>query len=375
MKRIVKLDQIKRHIAHFEIDGDILSIEPFGRGHLHQTYLVLAGDSAGTRRYIVQQVNTNVFSPPELLASNTHLVLQHQAQSELATPWRRIDSSSTDRLPQIVSNIAGGSYTVGDSGELYRAFTFVEGGESVDRVRDANDASEAGRLAAWFFRAMATMDINRIQPILPGFQDTAARCLVLEQAVAKDPLSRSKIVGEELAFARKYREIASIIGQSLRDPGVGLRITHGDMKLNNILFDINSRKAICFVDLDTVMPGSLIYDFGDLVRTAITISAEDERDLDKVNIDPNLFDAVASGFFEIIGTELRPREIELLPIAPASFVITTGIRFLTDFILGDVYFGCSYDHHNLDRCRSQFQLAKRMLDAKEHFADTIRAIV
>jgi Ser/Thr protein kinase RdoA (MazF antagonist) len=238
----------------------------------------------------------------------------------------------------------------------WRVYYFIEGARSHEIVQSPYQASEAARAFGKFQRLMSDLPGKPLHDTIPDFHNTSHRFAQLMESTRGDPSNRVRLAREELRFAEKRAADTSVIVDLLREGKLPQRITHNDTKLNNVLIDDRSGEGVCVIDLDTVMQGSALYDFGDLVRTATNPAAEDERDLGVVCVRLEMFEALVNGYMEGTRSELTDLEIDLLPVAGKLMTLENGIRFLTDFLEGDVYYKIDRAHHNLDRCRTQFAL-------------------
>jgi len=252
----------------------------------------------------------------------------------------------------------------GRGGGLWRCYNFIEGCETYDVVENTRQAYQAGKAFGAFQDLVSDLPAEKVVETIAGFHDTRERYRVLLEAVERDKERRLADVETEVAFVREREEWLGRL-LDLRDAGeLRERITHNDTKVNNVMIDSETDEAVCVIDLDTVMPGLSLYDFGDLVRSATTPAAEDEPDVSKVTMRMSIFEALVEGYLETAKNFLTPLEIELLPFSGKVISLETGIRFLTDYLEGDVYFKTSHPRQNLDRCRTQFKLVES-IEAQE----------
>lgn len=331
-----------RVAGQFALDGDVISITPYGDGHINVTYLV-ATDRA---RYILQKMNTMVFPDTANLMRNI----------ELVTAFLRDEGQET---LQLVPTETGAGYLV-DGDDAYRVYRFIEGTVSYNLVDDPRIFERAGSAFGAFQRRLARFDAAQLTETIAHFHDTPHRYADFRTAVAADPLGRGADVREEIEFFGAHAGEYAQIMESLSNGTVPLRVTHNDTKLNNILMDAQTGEPRAIIDLDTVMPGSMLFDFGDSIRFGASTGLEDEPNLDKVHFSLPLFRAYATGFLREAGESATPREIELLPVAAKLMTLECGMRFLGDYVLGDVYFATKYPEHNLVRAHTQMQLVREM---------------
>ena len=345
-------------LSRFAVDSDDRTpIEPFGRGHINDTYLV--GTNPPT---VLQRVNRAVFPRPERVVENVARVTAYLRERIAA------DGGDPDRetLTLIPEKETGLPFVLAD-GEVYRLTRLIRGASSHENA-DPDALVRAARTYGLFLRRLRDFPADSLYEVLPGFHDTRARLAALKEAAEKDPLGRAAGVAPELGFALSREADCGVIADGIADGSIPLRVTHNDTKLNNFLFDEKTDACLALIDLDTVMPGSLLSDYGDALRFAASSAAEDETDLDKVFLKVENVAAFTGGFLEETGNYLTKRERELLPFSIRLITLECGMRFLTDYLNGDVYFKTEYPTHNLDRASNQFALVadiERKLPALE----------
>ena len=241
-------------------------------------------------------------------------------------------------------------------GDYWRAYKFIEGATSYDQVETPEDFYQSAVSFGNFQRLLADYPAETLHETIVGFHDTKARFATFKKAVEEDVCGRAASVQKEIDFVLAHEDVANVFGDMLANGELPLRVTHNDTKLNNIMIDDKTGKGICVIDLDTVMPGLAMNDFGDSIRFGASTAAEDEQDLSKVSCDMELFDVYAKGFIEGCGGKLTQKEIEMMPMGAKVMTFECGMRFLTDHLQGDTYFKIHRENHNLDRCRTQFKL-------------------
>jgi hypothetical protein len=346
---------------HFMIPGDFASAAPYGSGHINDTFAAVF-DQAGTRvRYIFQRMNTSVFKEPFLLMENVRLVTEHQRRKLLEAGC----PDAGRRALTLLRTLDGKACHRDAEGGVWRAYLFIENASTFDSVRDPAQAYEAARAFGRFMRQVRDLPAGGLRETIPDFHNTPKRFEAFERAARRDAAGRAALAGPQIAFAMERR---GMCGALLEKHAAGLipsRVTHNDTKLNNVLMDDATGEGICVIDLDTVMPGLSLYDFGDMVRTATCPRPEDERDLSKVRMEMPLFQALARGFLESAHSALTPAERECMAFSGRLITFEIGLRFLTDFLEGDVYFKVHRPGHNLDRCRSQFKLAESIREQED----------
>lgn len=339
--------------ARFALSGSYLEARPYGSGHINDTY-VAAFSQAGTRvRYIVQRINHRIFTDPEGLMDNIVRVTEEA--------WRRLQEAGgvadpSRRTLRVIPAQDGRPFVRDEEGACWRCYPFIEGARTYDIVQDAGQAYEAAR-AFGFFQSLASgLEGPRLQETIPAFHNTRARFDRLARAVEADARGRLCEVGPEWDFLRRREDLVDVLPALVARGDIPERVTHNDTKLNNVMIDDATGAGICVIDLDTVMPGLTLYDFGDMVRTATSPVAEDEKDVSRVVMQMPMFEALARGYLSSAGGFLNEAERAHLAFSGKLIALETGIRFLTDYLEGDVYFKIKHATHNLDRTRTQLAL-------------------
>lgn len=334
---------LKEILKMFNIDTDI---ESYGNGHINDTYLCDISP-----RYILQRINTNVFKKPDEVMKNIYNVTEH-----LKAKITEAGGDVKRETLNVVPTIDGKAYYKYDDDAYFRMYYFVEDTVSIDVTDDPVVLCNAGRAFGRFQCLLSDFPASTLYETIVDFHNTGVRIKQLEDAVSANPCGRVDEVKTELDFAKTYSKYAHCITDGIKSGDIPLRVTHNDTKLNNVLFDEKTLEGICVIDLDTVMPGSVLYDFGDALRFGASNCAEDETDQSKIWFDLEKFDAFSKGFLNEVGKQLTTREVELLPLSALILTYECGIRFLADYINGDTYFKIHREKHNLDRARNQFAL-------------------
>ena len=317
-------------------------ISHYGNGHINDTFLVVADDE---KRYILQRINVNVFRDPEMLMGNITAV----------TEYMKEHGNAREKL-YVIPSVDGKSYVVHE-GEYFRVYNFIDA-ISHDSDTTGTLLYNAGAAFGNFQNTLDGFDASVLGETIPNFHNTKKRYADFAEAVEKNLSGRKDSAKEEIAIAQSFEKYVSIVVDAIADKTMPLRVTHNDTKLNNVLFDRVTNECVCVIDLDTVMPGSLLYDFGDALRFCASSAAEDETDLDKVYFDIEKYKKFAGGFLSELGKKLTEKEKALLPFSAMLMTYECGIRFLGDYINGDTYFKIKHPTHNLDRARNQLKLAK-----------------
>ncbi len=350
---------MKAIVRAFAIPGDFRGAAPYGSGHINDTYAAVLDQSGAPIRYILQRINHKIFRQPENLMENIQRVTDHLGAKVAALP-----DASRRRLT-LVPTREGRSFHRDGEGNYWRAYLFIEKALTYDAITSPEQAYQAARAFGLFQKQLADMPAPRLHETIPNFHNTPSRFAAFEQALAADSVNRAKLAADEIAFAMSHKPMASALTDRQEKGLLPERITHNDTKLNNVMLDDATGEGVCVIDLDTVMPGLALYDFGDMVRTSTSPAAEDERNLSLVRMQPAMFEALTRGYIASAGDMLTPEEKRCLVLSGKLITFEIGIRFLTDFLAGDTYFKVHRDGHNLDRCRTQFALVRSIESQEE----------
>jgi len=352
--------------GRFRLGGEVQSVRRLGRGHIHDTWISRVRTPAGPRRFVHQRLNRHVFPAPGRVMENIARVTAHvreRVEREGGDPERE----SLTLLP----TIDGEWFHETADGRCWRTYRYIEGTIRHDGVAPPRVVAAAARAFARFLRRVADLPGPRLHETIPHFGDTRRRYRALVEAVDSDAHGRAAGSRAEIDLALAREDLSRLLPDALERGEVPERVIHFDTKLNNVLLDANGGEGVCVIDLDTVMHGTALYDFGDCARSATCRGPEDARDPEAAGFDLERFEALARGWLEAAPGFLTPREIDLLPAAARAVTYTCGVRFLTDHLAGDRYFKVGRPGHNLDRCRTQF----RMLRDMERLADRMDAAI
>lgn len=348
-------ERLKKIAGQFMDGSGILSIVPHGNGHINDTFAVLYRDGTKEKKLILQKINKTVFLEPEKVMENVAGVTSFLAK-KIAQAGGNPERETLTILPVG----SGKNYYVDESGEYWRCYLFISDAFCAETAETPEDFYKAAVAFGNFQSMLADYPAETLHETIADFHNTKARLDVFCRTVEEDKFNRVQEVQEEIRFILNRREDAEYFTNLLEKGEIPLRVTHNDTKINNILMDCRTHEGICVIDLDTVMPGLSVHDFGDAVRFGASTAAEDETDLSKVSCDMELFEAYTKGFMEGCGGRLTEAEIKLLPMGAKVITLELAIRFLTDYLNGDVYFKIHRDGHNLDRCRTQLKLVADM---------------
>ncbi len=353
---------------NFQIDGMVMKAVRYGSGHINDTFLLtLRKDDETEGRVILQRMNKSIFTEPVELMENIEGVtsfLRKKIVENGGNPERE--------TLNVIPAKDGKPYFVDSEGEYWRGYLFIEDATSYDKVENPKDFYESAIAFGNFQCLLADYPAETLHETIVGFHDTKARFETFKKVLADDVCGRADSVKAEIEFVLAHEELANVFGDMLAKKEIPLRVTHNDTKLNNIMIDNQTGKGVCVIDLDTVMPGLAMHDFGDAIRFGANTAAEDEKDLDKVWFDLDLFDIYTKGFIEGCNGKLTDKEIEMLPMGAKVMTFECGMRFLTDYLQGDTYFKVHREGHNLDRCRTQFKLVADMESKWDAMNDVVK---
>jgi aminoglycoside phosphotransferase (APT) family kinase protein len=339
-------------VEKFQIFGALRDAVPHGSGHINDTFAATFSVSGTRVRYIFQRINHHVFRDPEALMEN---ILRVTAEVRRQLTVSAVPDH-TRRGLTVVPARDGRSFARDDEGSFWRCYLFIEGATTYDTIKEPRTAYEAARAFGQFQRMLTDLPGPRLNETIPDFHNTPARLRRLQEAVAADQCGRLGEVGAEWDFIRSREAVISVLSDLQAKGEIPERITHNDTKLNNVMIDDATGAGICVIDLDTVMPGLALHDFGDMVRSATSPAAEDERDVSKVVMRMPIFEALLRGYLSGAGAFLNEAEKAYLAFSGKLIALEIGIRFLTDYLEGDTYFKTKRAGQNLDRCRAQLAL-------------------
>ena len=343
-------DTVLAIAANFDLGGTPVAIKELTAGNINQSYRLDMGEGAHAPHYVLQRINTVAFKDPAALMENIGLVTSHIRASYEA------EGMDPDRRVLSFAKASNGTLLYTDpEGGAWRAYVYVDDVTAYNSIESAELFYEAGRGFGEFQTRLSNFPAEKLSETIPGFHNTARRYETFLASVERDVAGRVAELSEEISFFNTRKGLMSSIVERLGGE-LPLRVTHNDTKLNNVLMDNATGKALCVIDLDTVMPGSALYDYGDAVRFGACTAAEDEPDTSKIGFDMTLFEAFTKGFVSATAGNLTDTEIKLLPLGIAVITCELALRFLTDYIDGDVYFKTAYEGHNLVRARAQMKL-------------------
>ena len=361
---------LEKLIGRFQIVAEFEEGHAWTKGHINDTYIVTCRQGGTPIRYILQRINHYVFHYPELVMQNVKLTTEHLRKKIVAVNSRDL----TRRTMTLVPARGGAPYYRDRDGNYWRTYVFIERVTSVHVAGQPSQAGQVGRAFGLFQKRLADVPTEKVQETIPNFHNGLLRLGALEEIVAADSAGRVAGAQAEIDFCRRHRGTVGLLLDAQERGVLPLRITHNDTKIDNVLFDRDSGEVVCIVDLDTVMPGLVHYDFGDMMRTLTSPAAEDECDLTKVTMRLEYFEELAKGYLAEASEFLTQAERDHLAISGKVITLTLGIRFLTDHLNGDAYFRVHREGQNLDRARVQFKLVESMLEQEKSMKEVIAAL-
>ena len=364
-------NEIKHVIKHFAFEGKFVSADELLNGHINNTYhLVYRQPSGETREYILQQINTYAFKKPSELMSNVRRVTEH-----LFRVYSEAGMDTARCVLHLVDADTGTYMFCDDEDRYWRAYDYISGAIAYDRPETPRHFMEAGRAFGRFQRMLSDFPAEELYETIPNFHNTRKRFYDFVASVAADKAGRVKELEHEIDFFFDRRKMMTQIVDLIEAGKLPLRVTHNDTKINNVMLDSKTGVGLCVIDLDTVMAGSPLYDYGDAIRFGASTAAEDEQDLSKVEVDMELFRAFTMGFVSETRSTLMPLELELLPLGAKIMTCETAMRFLMDYIDGDLYFKVAFPEHNLARARAQMKLLESMEERYDELCAATRELV
>lgn len=353
-------------VGQFQAQGTFSGCKRYGEGHINDTFKVTMTEGGKETHYILQRINNRLFPDVARLMHNIGLVTDFCRRSVLA----RGGDPMRECLTLIRTKDGQAYYHDGEN--CFRMYVFIENATSYQSVRAPRDFYESAVAFGSFANLLADFDASQLYEVLPDFHNTKVRYANFETAVQRDVCGRAKEVEREIAWVRAHKELCGKLVDAIETKEIPLRVTHNDTKLNNVMLDNATGKALAVIDLDTVMPGSLCYDFGDSIRFGCNSAAEDEPDLTKVHFVFDLYKTYLDGYLSAVGNGITAREKELLPWGAVLMTYECGMRFLTDYLEGDTYFKTHRPRHNLDRAHTQFRLVDEMLACFDKMQEAVK---
>jgi len=359
-----------KHIAeNFNLDGKLTRSESFGSGHINDTYCLTCEKDGGQIHYILQRINHHVFKNPPAMMENIRRVTSH-----IHRKLQEHQNKLASRQLVVIETKDGSDFFLDDRGNYWRIYNRIENAFTYDTIESPEMAYEAARMFGRFAAFLTDLPGPLLHETIPDFHATPMRFKTFIEVLRQDPCNRAKDVGAEIDFVLGNAGICDVLLNHAGKGEIPIRITHNDTKINNVLLDAKTHEGVCVIDLDTVMPGLSLYDFGDMVRTATNPAEEDERDLSKVTMRMRIFEMLLKGFAEETHKFLTPREKKNLVFSGKLITFEQMIRFVADHLAGDIYYKIHREGHNLDRCRTQMKMVRSIIaqeEAMNALADSI----
>ncbi len=347
---------IKNIASKFKVTGKLQAYDDFGNGHINETIALTYVENGVYKRYILQKLNKVVFPNIDELMENIVKVTGY-----LQEKYIKIGKDPMRNCIKIIKTIDDGNFYTDDRGDMWRMMYMIEGTVAYDLAIDNDVFEKTGKIFGEFISLLNEYPVDTLNEIIPDFHNTKSRFEAFRTAIKANNVKRKKTCKAEINFVYNNVGLCSIIVDAMDAGTIPVRVTHNDTKINNVLMDAVTGDAVCVIDLDTIMPGSLLYDFGDGIRSGCNTAYEDEKDVSLVDFDIEKFECFAKGFISGLGDNIKKEEKDMLHMAGIIITLECGIRFLTDYINGDIYFKTTYPEHNLVRCRTQFMLVDKML--------------
>lgn len=358
-------NKIRYVFKQFEIQDQLINAIPFGNGHINETYLVQTND----REYILQRINHHVFRDVDGMNQNIIRVLDHITEKQRQAVAHLF-------LPLKIFYTRDQKNHFRDQDDMFwRLMNYIPNSKSFDVAKEPNVAFQAAKAYGYFQKMIIDLDPVDFIQVIPDFHNLAYRMDLFEKALKNDSVDRAKEIKDEIDFTFARKHLVKRLSELLRSGSVPVRVTHNDTKINNALLHRETLQPMAVVDLDTVMPGTVLYDFGDMIRTFTSPADEDETDLDKIDLREDIFQALAKGYLSELQTELKQDELDHLVFGGEVMTFMIGLRFLTDFINGDTYYKTSRPLHNLDRCRTQYRLLSLIEKKKEDLSGMLKSLM
>ena len=349
-------ERVLEIIGQFAIEGALLTLKSNTEGHINSTFISTFKQGNNLQKYTHQMVNGVVFPHPEQVMENIEAITSH-----IRTKLEREGADQVDRrCLQLIPTKSGSFFTKDPEGRIWRTYRYIDGVKTFSVLSDALDAYLLGGAIGKFALQLSDFDGEKLHVTIPDFHDMGVRYKQLDKAIGENKAERMLSVSKEIAFLRENKDRGMLLIDALKNGELPVRVTHNDTKMNNVLFDAHTREPLCVIDLDTVMSGTCLFDTGDMIRTGTCTTKEDETDLSKVHFTITLFQSMIQGYYEKAKRFLTPKETSLIAESGRNITQIMAVRFLTDYLNGDVYYHIDRPSHNLDRARTQIALIQDM---------------
>ncbi|MCB0310474.1 MAG: aminoglycoside phosphotransferase family protein [Bdellovibrionales bacterium] len=349
-------------LQQFDIQGSLIAFEEIKGGNIHRSFVSTWEQNNCETRFLHQEMNTHVFKDPNALMQNTQILLDHINNSSIRFK----------RSYQVIRTRSAAPYLFTEQDRFWRTFSYIDGTYSVEHCSSSKQVAQIASAFAKFQMILITLDSSCLKPVLPGFRDLPKRFQDLEQERQRSVENQAEDAKALFDKILSQRSLVQSFYASTNHPQVPKRITHGDLKVSNVLFDTSTEEVVSVVDLDTCLPGSLAFDFGDFVRSACVSCSEDEINVDQIAVRQDYIECLFEAFIRPLSHLLTQRETEALAVAPAVVAVTLAARFLRDFLIGDVYFKVRYPKHNLNRAITQYAIFEKLLNQRDFISRLCR---
>lgn len=365
---ILKKD-LREVFANYGFDASsYVNIKQIKIGHINSTYTLYFDQGSSVKRYLLQEINTHVFKNPIQLMENIEKITTFLSEKVRLSGAKNYENLSL----RVIHTLDHHSYMISSKNHFFRVYNFIENAKTYQKTNDLKLFYNAGKTIGTFQNMLSDFDASQLHETIPNFHNTPYRFQTFLKVLKENPCDRAKDCEEEIQFVLHLKDFTPVITSLIEQKLIPIKVTHNDTKLNNIMFDCETKEGLCLVDLDTVMPGTILYDFGDAIRSGCNRADEDEKNLEKVRFSVDLFKAFSEGYLSSVASSITECEVNHLVDSAILMTFECGMRFLTDYLDGDHYFKTKYDNHNLVRCRTQFHLVKQMIEQKDVLEEIVQ---
>ena len=365
---ILKKD-LQEVFANYGFDASsYVNIKQIKIGHINSTYTLYFDQGSSVKPYLLQEINTHVFKNPIQLMENIEKITTFLSEKVRLSGAKNYENLSL----RVIHTLDHHSYMISSKNHFFRVYNFIENAKTYQKTNDLKLFYNAGKTIGTFQNMLSDFDASQLHETIPNFHNTPYRFQTFLKVLKENPCDRAKDCEEEIQFVLHLKDFTPVITSLIEQKLIPIKVTHNDTKLNNIMFDCETKEGLCLVDLDTVMPGTILYDFGDAIRSGCNRADEDEKNLEKVRFSVDLFKAFSEGYLSSVASSITECEVNHLVDSAILMTFECGMRFLTDYLDGDHYFKTKYDNHNLVRCRTQFHLVKQMIEQKDVLEEIVQ---
>ena len=365
---ILKKD-LQEVFANYGFDASsYVNIKQIKIGHINSTYTLYFDQGSSVKRYLLQEINTHVFKNPIQLMENIEKITTFLSEKVRLSGAKNYENLSL----RVIHTLDHHSYMISSKNHFFRVYNFIENAKTYQKTNDLKLFYNAGKTIGTFQNMLSDFDASQLHETIPNFHNTPYRFQTFLKVLKENPCDRAKDCEEEIQFVLHLKDFTPVITSLIEQKLIPIKVTHNDTKLNNIMFDCETKEGLCLVDLDPVMPGTILYDFGDAIRSGCNRADEDEKNLEKVRFSVDLFKAFSEGYLSSVASSITECEVNHLVDSAILMTFECGMRFLTDYLDGDHYFKTKYDNHNLVRCRTQFHLVKQMIEQKDVLEEIVQ---